>query len=120
MESKGNADGRRISPLRRRMIQDMELAGLAEGTQRNYVAAVVGLVKHYGNKRPELMTEEEVYRYVLWLRDERCVAKGTFYTRFWGMKLFFYRTLDRDWSLFGKKKDSPAQAEAFAHCAFQG
>lgn len=106
MGSKGSADGRRLSPLRQRMIQDMELAGLTEGTQRNYVTAVVGLVKHYGNKRPELMTEDEVYRYILWLRDEKGVARGTFYTRFWGMKHLFYRTLDRDWALFGKKRSA--------------
>jgi integrase/recombinase XerD len=99
-----SAGGERISPLRRRMIQDMELAGLMPGTRREYISAVVYLVEHCGGKHPELITEEEVYRYILWLRDERQVARGTFYARFAGLKYLFYRTLDRDWALFRKKR----------------
>lgn len=96
------AGGGEVSPLRRRMIQDMGLAGLTAGTRKVYIRAVVDLVRHYGGKRPELMSEEEVYRYIVWLREERRVALGTFQTRFAGLKSLFYRTLDRDWSLFLK------------------
>jgi len=95
---------KRISPVRKLMIQDMQLAGLSPRTQETYLSAIVGLVKHYDNKRPELMTEREVYRYIIWLRDEKGVARGTFYSRFWGMKLLFHRTLDQNWALFTKKR----------------
>jgi len=93
---------RRISPLRRRMIRDMDLAGLTKGTQEAYICAVVDVVRYCEGKSPELITEEEVYRYILWLRDEQGVARGTFQTRFYGLKFLFYRTLNRDWSLFFK------------------
>lgn len=104
MKKAGVDGGKAVSPLRQRMIRDMELAGFTPGTQKGYVAAVLALVKHYGGKRPELMTEEEVYLYILWLRDERGVAQGTFKQQFAGLKSLFFRTLDRDWALFSKKR----------------
>ncbi len=91
-----------MSPLRRRMIQDMELAGLVQSTQKTYVRAVVNLLRHCGKSCPEPITEKEVYRYILWLRDERGVSKGSFQTQFSGLKFLFYRTMDRNWALFFK------------------
>ena len=102
MVTTGVAGEGKGSPLRRRMIQDMELAGLTGGTRKVYIRAVLDLVKHYGGKRPELMSEDEVYRYLLELREKQGVALGTFQTRFGGLKFLFYKTLDRDWSLFFK------------------
>lgn len=106
--------GRQMSPLRRRMTRDMELAGLTSGTRKEYVRAVVRIVRHCGGKRPELITEEEVYRYILWLRDERGVAKGTFQVQVYGLKFFFYRTLDRNWALFSKKRSGSRSRSVFA------
>jgi hypothetical protein len=37
-----------MTPLRQRMIDAMQLRGLAARTQHAYVAAVVGLARHYG------------------------------------------------------------------------
>lgn len=42
-----------MTPLRRRMIEEMKLAGLAAKTQEVYLQAVSALVKHYGNRSPE-------------------------------------------------------------------
>lgn len=84
------------------MIRDMELAGLVTSTQKTYMRAVVALVGYCGGKNPALITEEEVYRYILWLRDEQGVSKGSFQTRFSGLKFLFYRTMDRNWALFLK------------------
>ena len=36
-----------MSPLRARMIEDMTLAGLAEGTRKIYIQAVRRLAAHY-------------------------------------------------------------------------
>jgi len=57
-----------MTPLRRRMIEDMKLAGLAAKTQEVYQQAVSALVKHY-RKSPEQLTEEEVRRYLLEVRE---------------------------------------------------
>ena len=39
---------KQVSPLRQRMIRDMELAGLASNTQCTYIRAVVKLQQYYG------------------------------------------------------------------------
>jgi hypothetical protein len=59
-----------MTPLRRRMIEEMKLAGLAAKTQEVYLQAVSALVKHYGNRSPEDLGEEEVRRYLLDVREE--------------------------------------------------
>jgi hypothetical protein len=92
--------GKQVSPLRQRMIRDMELAGLTRGTQhrstqQNYIGAVIKLQNHY-TIRPDRLSEEQVLRYVFWLRDEKRLAKGTFLTNWHGLKFFYYRTKS-DW-----------------------
>ncbi len=94
---------KRVSPLRRRMIQDMELAGLSQTTQQIYIGAVVALQQHY-QEQPDRLSEKQVYEYILWLRDQKNVAKGTFQANFYGLKFFYYRCLGYDWGLFTKKK----------------
>ena len=92
-----------VSPLRKRMIRDMDLAGYTSGTQQTYIGAVVKLQGHYGI-RPDRLSEKQVQQYILWLRDEKGVAKGTFQTSWFGIKFFYYRTLGVDWPLFTRKK----------------
>ncbi len=94
---------RAVSPLRQRMIGDMELAGLSPKTQQCYLGAVVALQRHT-DTRPDRLTEEQVYQYVLWLRDTKGVARGTFLPHWYGIKFFYYRTLGVDWPLFTRKK----------------
>jgi site-specific recombinase XerD len=93
----------KVSPLRQRMIRDMELAGFTPGTQQTYIGAVVKLQDHY-HARPDRLSEKQVQQYIFWLRDEKDVAKGTFQTSWYGLKFLYYRTLGVDWPLFTRKK----------------
>jgi len=100
-----------MTALRRRMIEDMRLAGLSEGTQKRYLTGVACLARAY-NRSPERITEEQVRRHVLHLRDERAVARGTFQTHWYGIRFFYERTLGVDWALFSKKKwATPARSD---------
>ena len=72
-----------MSPLRARMMEDMTLAGLAEGTQKIYIQAVRRLAAHY-RRSPDELGEEEVRGYLLELR-QRGVARGTFKTGQYGL-----------------------------------
>ena len=101
-----------MSPLRARMIEDMILAGLAEGTRQSYVRAVRQLTAFY-RRAPDQLSEEEVRRYLLGLR-QRGVARGTFQIARYGLQFFYCHTLGRVWELFGEKKDRLAAAEAAA------
>src|ERR1700720_1366981 len=91
-----------MSPLRARMIEDMKLAGLAATTQEIYLQAVRSLAKHY-NRSPELLTEEDVRRYLLDVRERN--ARGSFKTCHYGIQFFYRNTLGKDWGLFKKRFD---------------
>ena len=91
-----------MTPLRLQMIEDMKSAGLAAGTQAVYIDAVRRLAAHY-RRSPDRLTEEEVRRYLLGLR-ERGLALGTFKSYHGGIQFLYRRTLDRDWALFQKKE----------------
>ena len=92
-----------MTMLRRRMIEDMQLAGLAQGTQERYLTAVAALAQAY-NRPPDLISEKQIREYVLMLRDVRCVAYGTFQTHWYGIRFFFMQTLGVDWNIFTKNK----------------
>jgi hypothetical protein len=92
-----------MTPLRAKMIEDMTLAGLAPRTQEIYLQAVRRLAAYY-KRSPELLSEEQVRDYVLHLRDQRVLARGTFKTNHGGIRFLFQRTLNRDWPLFSKKE----------------
>jgi len=99
--SSGRGREKTISPLRQGMVQEMDLAGLSPRTQTTYISAVVALQKHAG-VRPDQLTEQEVYEYILRLQKD--VAKGTFQSRFYGLKFFYYCYMGCDWKLFTHKK----------------
>lgn len=91
-----------MSPLRKRMIQDMQLAGLAVRTQGSYIAAVRSLAAYY-RRSPDLLREEQVRSYLIDLR-ERGIARGTFKHNRHGIQFLYCHTLGRDWPLFSKKR----------------
>ncbi len=92
-----------MSELRERMIRDLRLAGLDEGTQRAYLRAVRQLAAYY-MLPPDRLSERQVEDYILYVRDELAVAKGTFQPMFFGLKFFYVQTLGYQWPLFTKKK----------------
>lgn len=98
-----------MTPLRTRMIEDMRTAGLADSTQAAYIQAVRALAAHY-RRAPDQLSEAEVRAYLLYLRDERGVAHGTFHPRHSGIQFLFAHTLDREWSLFSKKESARPSA----------
>ena len=105
-----------MTSLRMRMIDDMVAAGLSANTQAAYIRAVRGLAKHY-HRSPDELSEKEVRSYLLYLRDERGVAHGTFQPYHAGIQFLYLRTLDRDWALFSKKRSAaPSAAACPAFC----
>jgi Phage integrase, N-terminal SAM-like domain len=94
-----------MSELRNRMIRDMQLAGLVEGSRREYLRAVRQLAAYY-MVSPDQLSERKVEDYLLYVRDDLGVAKGTFAPLFAGLKFFYLNTLGYDWPLFTKKKSA--------------
>jgi integrase/recombinase XerD len=92
-----------MSKLRERMIEDMTLAGLSEGTQKEYVRAVASFAQEFACS-PEGISEELVRVYLLNLRDVKKVALGTFQVHYSALKFLYQITLDLGWPLFAKKR----------------
>ena len=53
-----------MTDLRKRMIESLQLRGLAERTQENYVGAVRQLAQHY-HKSPDLVFDSSTSRLFL-------------------------------------------------------
>ncbi len=88
-----------MTTLRQRMTEDMQLRGLAPRTQESYLRAVVQLVKHCG-KSPEVINEEDLRRYFLYLKNEKQASRSTQTLALCGIKFFFKHTLQRQWVFF--------------------
>lgn len=88
-----------MTPLRRRMVEDMQLRGLSRKTQDTYARTVRQLADHYG-RSPDHITEEEVRQYFLYLKNDKQVSPSTFTQALCGIKFFYEHTLKREWSTF--------------------
>jgi integrase/recombinase XerD len=86
-----------MTPLRQRMIEDMQLRGFSARTQESYATAVRQLAEHY-HTRPDRLTEEDLRRYFLYLANEKKVARATATIALCGIKFFYEHTLQRDWT----------------------
>lgn len=65
-----------MTPLRQRMIREMQLQRFSNNTIESYVAAVAGLASHF-RRSPELLCLEDVRSYLHYLMVERRLAEGT-------------------------------------------
>ena len=53
-----------MTPLRRQMIEEMQLRGYAKSTIEGYVHSVAQLARHY-HRPPDKLEEDAVRRYLL-------------------------------------------------------
>jgi len=85
-----------MNRLRKRMIEDLQLRGLSEGTQKQYVWVVSKLSEHF-NKSPDLITEEELREYFLYLKNIKKYSRSSSTIALCGIKFFYTYTVKRDW-----------------------
>ena len=64
-----------MTELRKRMIECLQLRGLSERTEEAYVRAVRQLADHY-HKSPDLITEEELGQYFLYIKNVKKYSRG--------------------------------------------
>lgn len=81
-----------MNTLRARMIEDLQLHGLAKNTQARYVEAVRHLAEFY-HKPPDQITEEELRQYFLHLSNVKRVSASTLGVALYGIKFFYEQTL---------------------------
>lgn len=83
-----------------RMGEDMRLVDYRLRTQEAYGLATRLFLEHVG-REPSLLTEEDVRRYFLFLRDERKLSGSYLNITVCALRFFFQRTLGVDWDVFG-------------------
>jgi len=88
-----------MTELRKRMIESLQLRGMSERTQEAYVRAVRQLADHY-HKSPDLVTEEELRQYFLYIKNVKKYSRPTTTIALCGIKFFFERTLGKQWTTF--------------------
>ena len=86
-----------MTPLRQRMLEDLQLRGLSERTQEMYVRAVRQLADHY-HKSPAQITEEELRDYFLSLKNVKHSSRSASTIALCGIKFFYEYTLKREWT----------------------
>jgi site-specific recombinase XerD len=89
-----------MTELRQRMIECLQLRGLSARTQESYVRAVRQLAEHY-HKSPELISEEELRQYFLYIKNVKHYARNTSTIAICGIRFFYEQTLQRNWATFG-------------------
>ena len=88
-----------MTALRRRMLEDLQLRGLAPRTQQCDLEAVKHLTQYY-RRAPDQMSEEELRQYFLFLINDKKVAESTWRVHLYGIRFFYERTLKRPWPVF--------------------
>lgn len=88
-----------MTALRQRMIEDLQLHGLAVKTQQAYVGAVQQLAEHYG-KSPDKLGEEQIRDYFLYLKDDKKCSRSSATIALCAIKFLFEKTLKRPWGVF--------------------
>lgn len=100
-----------MTPLRHRMVEDLQLRGYSESTQKVYVDSVRQLCEHY-DKTPGRITEEDLRQYFLYGKNKKKWSRSTSTIALCGIKFFYENTLQRPWpTLFfirpGQEKKLP-------------
>ena len=88
---------RQTTELRKRMHQDLQLAGLSERTQEAYLRAVRQLADHF-HTPPDRLSEQQVREYFLHLKNDRKFATASLAIAYSGIKFFYSHTAPRDWT----------------------
>ncbi|TWU10351.1 Tyrosine recombinase XerC [Novipirellula galeiformis] len=89
--------------LYQNMNDDLQLAGMSKRTVHGYLRAVRQLAD-YCEKRPNRITEAELRRYFLYLKNEKQFAYGSIRVAFSGIKFFYSRTCKRNWQTLATMK----------------
>src|SRR5690349_16111921 len=86
-----------MTPLRQRMLEDMQVRNLALNTQTCYVQQVSLFARHF-NKSPELLGPEDIRSYQVYLTNEKKLATGTILIAVSALRFLYNVSLKKDWN----------------------
>jgi integrase/recombinase XerD len=87
-----------MTPLRQRMMEDMQVRNLSPHTQASYVQQISLFARHF-HQSPEALGPEEIRSYQLYLTNERKLATGSILIAVAALRFLYKVTLQKDWTL---------------------
>lgn len=92
-----------VDPLYSRMADDLHLGGMSQRTHDGYLRAVRQLAD-YCQTPPDQISEDQLRRYFLYLKNEKKFAYGSLRVAYSGIKFFYTRTCKRNWQTLAQMK----------------
>jgi integrase/recombinase XerD len=83
-----------MTPLRQKLIDELDLRGLAASTKNNYIHWVAQLAQHY-HRAPDQITDPEIKDFLIFLLRERQLAASTLIVAVSALRFFFGLVLQR-------------------------
>ena len=85
-----------MTPLRQRMLEDMQIRNLADNTQESYIRQVSLFARHF-SQSPEVLGAEEIRTYQVYLTNEKKLAPGSILIATAALRFLYHVTLHKDW-----------------------
>ena len=87
-----------MTPLRQRMIEDMQIRNFTEQTQTSYCQYVAQFARHF-RRSPELLGPEESRAYQHYLVHERKLSASSLFVAVGALRFLYKVTLKKDWPI---------------------
>ena len=87
-----------MTPLRRRMIEDMRVRNLSPNTQQLYIDRVAKFARYFG-KSPELLGPEDVRAYQVYLIHQKRASSSMLQQTVCALRFLYRNTLGKEWAL---------------------
>jgi site-specific recombinase XerD len=90
---------KKASPLRQRLIEDLDLHCYSPKTKEVFQKSVMALGKFF-NKNPGDITEDEIRKYFLVLKNDETTSPSIIKSHYYGIRFFYQKTLNKNWKIF--------------------
>jgi len=87
-----------MTPLRQRMLEDMQVRNLSLNTQKTYALQVSLYARHFGQS-PESLGAEDIRAYQVYLTKERELAPESIMIATAALRFLYAVTLHKDWRM---------------------
>ena len=87
-----------MTPLRRRMSEDMQVRNLSPCTQQNYIAQVARFAQHF-HRSPDRLGPEQIRDYQVFLTTEKRLASSSIGVAVSALRFLYRVTLRKDWNI---------------------
>ncbi len=87
-----------MTPLRQRMIEDMQVRNLSPRTQETYLLQVSLFARHFG-RSPDRLGPEQIRAYQLYLTNQKKLATSSILLAVAALRFLYHVTLQKKWDL---------------------